>query len=455
MKLKFMFINAVDPNRGFEIGWPPLGLGYLASSIRKQFGSDLVEFKTVSRDIAREVNSFKPDIVGITSVSQNYNRAIKHAQTCKKYDLPVIIGGPHISALPSTLTSDMDVGVIEEGEETIIDLLSLFLKRGCFDKGELHNVDGIVFRRDNELVITKKRQLIQPLDKIPMPARDILSTGKRAYMVTSRGCPYRCIFCHTSAFWERTRYFSAKYVVSEIKQLVEEYGVKTIGFEDSLFIADKERLRQIVELLEEEAILGRVRFSYCSARANLVNDEIAQLLKRMQMNGISLGLESASPHILQYLKGKSITVQDNMNAIKTAKKYGIESGATFIIGSPQETREDILQTLRFIKEAPLASSKVSFLTPLPGTTLWEYAKTRNLVSDHMDWDILDINPAQNKNAIILSERLTREELMSYLPLFRKAVIMKALKHALENPVRIPGILLEASKRLLRGELLGW
>ncbi|MCJ7805191.1 B12-binding domain-containing radical SAM protein [Patescibacteria group bacterium] len=453
MKLKFMFVNAVNLRREFEVMYPPLGLAYLASSIRTNFGSDSVEFKVIDHDIDEGIKAFKPDIVGITSTTQYYNRAISYAQTCKEYQLPVIIGGVHISALPSTLTKDMDVGVIGEGEETIIDLLYLFLKKGFFDKDQLHSVDGIVFKKDNELVITKRRKLIEPLDKIPMAARDIFGKCKASYILTSRGCPYRCAFCYPTVYWRGIRFFSPSYVVAEIKQLVEEHKVETISIYDSLFIADRQRLRQIVELLQEGNLLGKVSFPDCNARANLITDEVTQLLKRMNVTGISLGLESSSPRILEYLKGKGVTVEDNMNAVKTIRKYGIKASGTFIIGSPQETFADILQTLRFVKKAPLSSFAVHLLTPLPGTPVWEYAKQKGLVNDNMDWSRLDIDAMQNKSPIVLSEKLTKEELNHFLSVFRRINILTIMKRALRNPKGDFYNLLLALGRLLHGKPL--
>ncbi|MCG2686164.1 cobalamin B12-binding domain-containing protein, partial [Candidatus Parcubacteria bacterium] len=103
MKLKILLIDAINKERSLESALPPLGLGYLASSLRQAFGSDSVELKIIDENIDQTIKQFKPQVVGLTAVSQNYNLAIKYARVVKRYGLPVIIGGVHISALPQTL----------------------------------------------------------------------------------------------------------------------------------------------------------------------------------------------------------------------------------------------------------------------------------------------------------------------------------------------------------------
>ena len=445
---RFMFINAINPIKETESGLQPLGVGYLISSLRERFERDYIKFKVIDRDIEQEIKKFKPDIIGITSVSQNYNRAIKDAKIAKKYRIPVIMGGMHISALPSILTKDMDAGIIDEGEQTIIELFNLFERKGCLDANELENIDGIAFKKDNKLIVTKKRKPIVPLDKIPMPARDLFTIKNSTYMFTSRGCPYRCTFCASSRFWGNVRFFSAEYVVNEIKYVVERYNVKEIQFWDDLFVADKVRLRKILELLRKENILNKVSFT-CNARSNLVDDELASLLKQMNMKSVGMGLESASQTTLEYLKGKGITIDNHRNAIKILRKYGIEPHTSFIIGSPKETKKEILQTLRFIKENKLTHFNVSILTPFPGTPVWDYAKARNLVSEDMDWDALGISFNENHDkAVIVSETLTRDELYHLYLLFRNQKLKILISNTLKHPLRIPRVLLKAVERIL-------
>ncbi len=438
---RIMFINAVNTQKEVETHYSPLGLGYLVSSLRQEFGPEHIDFKIVDRQVEEQIKTFKPHIIGITSVSQNYGRAIEHAKIAKKYNLPVIIGGVHISALPATLTNDMDVGVIGEGEGAIVDLFKLFEKKGQLDKKELATLEGIVFRNsENKIVITKQREIIQPLDKIPIPARDMLKIKRSTYMFTSRGCPYRCSFCASCRFWDRVRFFSAEYVVKEIKELISKYKVKKITFWDDLFVADKARLKKLLTLMKEEGILGKVRLG-CNIRANLVKDELIAVLKKLNVRSIGMGLESGSPTSLKYLKGDNVSIDDNINAVKTLRKFKLRPHTAFIIGSPQETREDILQTLAFIRKNRVERFNIYVLTPFPGTPVWDYAMGRNLVSEDMDWNALNVNFGTNHdNAIILSEKLTREEIYELFLLFAAIKKKRKMKRILKNPKSLLKIL---------------
>lgn len=433
MKTKFLLINAIDISQSLQTSLPPLGLGYLASSLRSEFGENTIQFKIVDREVNKEIKSFKPDIVGITCVSQNYNFAIEYAKIAKKYKLPVIIGGIHITVLPKTLSKNMDIAIIGEGEETIKEIFKVFLNNNKFPKKDLKDILGIAYWEGGKIKLNERRDPIKNMDTIPYPARDLMKIEKCTHVFSSRGCPYRCTFCASSRFWNSTRFFSAKYVVREIKMLYEKYGVREIDFWDDLFIVSKPRIKEMVKLLREEKLLGKISFS-CAVRSNLIDESMVRLLKKLNVKGVSMGLESGNPRILNYLKGDTINVNDHMRAIRLFKKYGLEPSASFIIGSPDETREEIMQTLNFIKKSKLRGFGIYVLTPFPGTPIWEYAKERNWVNEKMDWSTLNVEFMENhKNAIIVSKTLSHDELYDLMLMFRREQTIRHIVDYLKHP----------------------
>ena len=408
--MKILFINAVDFSVEVESRYPSLGPAYLAAVLRARFGASEFRFRIIDRDIETYLTSFRPDLVCISAVSQNYGLACKYAATVKKYGITVFTGGVHLSALPQTLSEDMDVGCIGEGEMTLTELVAVLLKNGVPVPDDLASINGIVYRNSGELRLTARREPVANLDDLPFPARDLLNIGAHSYLFTSRGCPYRCTFCSSSRFWGKTRYFSAEYVVKEIEELTENYGVKMISFFDDLFIGNRRRLQRIVELIEGNQRLEKVTFT-CSGRANMITDDTVSLLKRMRIRSVGMGLESGCEKTLTYLKVDDISVQQNRDAVLRLERGGIAANASFVIGAPDETEEEIMQTYRFIKDVPVALFDVYVLVPYPGTPLWEYALASGVVSESMDWSILNVNFYRNgRKTVLLSKIFDRKRM---------------------------------------------
>ena len=433
MPTKVLLVNAINPYAEIEYRYPSLGLGYLASSLRAHFGADTFQFRVVNRDVEQVLVDFQPDIVGITTVTQNYSIAKKYARAIRQKKIPVIIGGIHISLLPSSLSPDMDVGVIGEGEEAILELFELFMKKGNFDSEGVSQIKGIVYRSPGgEIRLTEKRPPLFPLDRISLPARDLLSIEKHSYLFSSRGCPFRCVFCASSRYWGPVRFFSAEYVVREIRELVDAYGVKLISFYDDLMIADGARLKKIVSLLQREDFLAKVKFSL-NARANLLDEGVVKLLKEMNVVSVGMGLESGNERVLRYLKGSHISVDDNRAAIRLLRKYGIAANASFVIGSPDETEKEIWDTYRFIKTSGLSFVDTYVITPFPGTPIWEYAKSIGAVQDDMEWGRLNVNYGTNPHPVILSQTLNKEALDRLFAKFQRLRLLIAMKNILRHP----------------------
>jgi radical SAM superfamily enzyme YgiQ (UPF0313 family) len=210
-------------------------------------------------------------------------------------------------------------------------------------------------------------------------------------IMTSRGCPYDCVFCSTTNFWgNKIRFFSAKRVVDEIEMWYNDYGAIMIGIWDDLFTINKQRLREIIDLLKERGLLGKIRYE-CLARSNTIDEEVCVLLKELGVYELNFGFESGSPRMLAFLKKNSVTLDQHKNAIILARKHGISVTGSIIFASPGEKIEDMEKTLEFIDFC--IKNKVSHIwsftmTPFPGTEIWRIAKERGIVSEDMDWSKL-------------------------------------------------------------------
>jgi len=434
--MKILLISAINSHIEIETRYPQLGLGYLVSYARKVLGHDKHEFVVINSRVEETLDDFRPDLVGISCFSPDYGIAKRYARLCRKRNLPVIVGGIHISLLPTSFSEDMDVGVLFEGEQTMAELIRLYDSLGRLDAGSLSSVKGICYWRGGQLQITEPRPLIDELDSIPYPARELLDLhGTHLSMFTSRGCPYRCVFCASSRFWVKTRFASAEYVAGEINELYHNYGAKLISFYDDLFIANKKRLQDLLEIFARDGILGKVRFS-CSVRSNLIDVQMAKLLKELGVVSVALGLESGHPRVLEYLKGGNVTVEDNSSAVKVLARNGIAPNGAFVIGSPDETREEIMATYDFIKSVPLRNFNVYVMTPFPGTPVWHEAVERGLISeDFDDWSSLDaVHFTRHCNeAVIVSQQLSREQLCKIYKSFQRLRFWTFLKNAYRHP----------------------
>ena len=432
---KILFINAINPESEIETRYTPLGILYLSASLKKTFPAGSFEIKLVNKNVEKNIKSFRPDIIGITAVSQNFNHAIRHAKLARRYGLPTMVGGVHISIIPESLSEDMNVGCIGEGELTVVELMKVFRKYKAFPSDELEKLDGIVFRKKGKLIKTQPRVPINDMDQlIPYPERSLEGPVKHAYIFSSRGCPYRCVFCASSRYWNQVRFFSPEYVFSELERLSKESGAKMISFYDDLFVADKKRLHDIATLVEKSGLAKKIKFT-CSCRSNLVTEDIVVDLKRMGVVSVGMGLESGNSRILYYLKGKTVTVKDNRRAIELLTSAGIKANASFIIGSPDETEKEMMDTYDFIRKSKLSFVDIYVLTPYPGTPVWDFAKSRDLVSDDMDWSKLNVNfDVNHANAIILSETMNRERLYQVYKKFRRQRLVRNIRSLITHPM---------------------
>jgi radical SAM superfamily enzyme YgiQ (UPF0313 family) len=329
------------------------------------------------------------DVIAISSTSQDYGMAQQIASSAKEKNPKIItiLGGHHVSYLPESMSEQFDIGVLGEGEETFSVLV-----RALLSGSDIGQIPGLAFHHEGRVVVTPPRRNIDPIDTIPMPYRDYY---QNVYLMSSRGCPYKCSFCTSQAFWGKTRFFSAPYVVAEIEHLVSQMGQNPmINIYDDLFVADKRRFTEIVRLLESKGIIDKVSFGF-SVRSNMVDDFLCEQIRKFRSVGVCFGAESGSDRILK-LMNKGTTVGINQRALDTLHKYGIQANCSFIVGWPTETEEEVRSTYDFITRNAVDGKHpkvavVNILMPMPGTPVWDQAIKANVIPKHgFDWNRLSI-----------------------------------------------------------------
>lgn len=371
----------------------PLSFGYMASVLREALGRRF-EFRIVSEP--HELIAFAPELIALGSVSSCFWQAEDYIQLFgdRLPEARIVLGGHHISALPHRLPAGADVGVIGEGEDTFLELVSSFEAGGGWTAQQLGDVAGICYHDRGRVVRTARRPLRDDLDSLPFPLRRKNAfCPEEAIIFTSRGCPFHCAFCSTQQHWERYRRFSADYVVRELEHIaLTQPEVRTVYILDDLYVADRRRLRRMVRLVDEAGLNRRFDF-HGFVRSNLVDDELCELLRAMNVRAIRFGAESGSDAVLARMeRGGKCSVSTHQRAVDLAARHGLACGASFMLGYPGETRGDLQRTFDFIERnrGRLTVEGLYLAVPLPGTELWCWAAERGLVDETMDWQRLTL-----------------------------------------------------------------
>lgn len=361
-------------------GHEPFHLGYLASYIAAHGYRVRIADELAGQDVGKAVEAFQPDLVGITATTPVAPYAYRHADRCRAKGFTVVMGGVHVSTQVDEARQHCDVVVKGEGERALLRILQ----------------EGVT----SDLA---QAEPISVLDEIPMPARHLLdmdfymSVKKRtphnhlcfggradrfAGLLTSRGCPYSCIFCHNSWKGLPFRFHSAERVLEELQLIIRQYGITALFFMDDDFFAHGKRLHAILEGIQTRGI--HLQWG-CQARVKNLREEDLRLAKAVGCQQVTFGFESGSQKILSILKNNTTTVEENARAIEICRRVGIRPTGTFMIGNPTETLEDIEATRGFIRQHRLRDFSIHITTPFPGTKLWDWCRERNLIPERVDW----------------------------------------------------------------------
>jgi len=395
-----MRISLIQPKhlRGPERIFEPLGLGYIASFLRKKGYKDIsIHSATFESDKKIVKDATLADIVGMTTMSPMMTHANILASEIKKRNskASIVLGGFHPSALPeATLRNrNIDFVVRGEGEITFYELAETI-------KGNkrIEDVAGISYRQDGRIIHNQPRELIKGIDDIPSPARDLLGQNnftrryyqylgeKRATVLSSRGCSYDCLCCSSQCVWTRKwRGRSAGNIISEIKELVENYNVNYIDFLDGIFTMNKQRVLDFCAGLSDEKIT--IGWG-CYVHPSTVDRNTLEVMKEAGCQEIYLGIESGSPLILEELH-KGSTIEQIKNVLSIAKDISLPVLALFMLGLPGDNYSTIKASEDLIDETEPDYVAFSILTPMPGCNYYKIARRSGYVSDNLDWSKID------------------------------------------------------------------
>jgi len=405
--------------KGIKSVYFPLGLGYLAAILRKNkfevaiynaenpieklleaFNLKLLEqhhkyieaLNDKSHYIWQEIKDtllmFKPDIVGISVMTCKYGSASKVSILCKEFNpiMKVIWGGAHPTIQANAVLENdfVDFVIRGEGELAMVELCCALVK----GDNTFNKIKNLSYKKDGDIVHMPLRDLISNIDELLPPAKDlslypnIYSSSNMGEIITLRGCPFECAFCGAQNIWGRkVRFMSLGKIIKEITDICKNYNTKEFWFWDDTFTLNRRRTLELCQKLIDE----RLNISWgCTTRVDMVDDD---LLKRMKMAGCNLiefGIETGSERMLKLIK-KNISLEQIMEAVKLVRKHKIDLKTFFMIGFPEETKEDIEQTKHLIKKLNARGVVLSVFTPYPGTELYHRTEELGLLPKNPDW----------------------------------------------------------------------
>lgn len=396
--MKITFLNPPQTNSKYKflgVVAPSLGIGYLAAVLEANgYDVDVLDASALELtydEIGEEVLKRNPDIISISALTPTIGVALDSADKIKqvKPDTVVVLGGYHPTFEYKSVLEEpsVDVVVRGEGEYTLLELVQT-IENG----GDLADVQGLAFHdeNDNSLVLTSDRPIIQDLDELPFPAfhlfpmekyRILNITTNVATIITTRGCPMQCSFCSSAALHgNRLRRRSYENVVDEIELRLKEENIDTIAFMDDTFTLNKKFVRDFCSEVKRR----NLEFWWgCTSRVDTLDEELLQTMKDAGCITIFIGVESADQQMLEKMN-KNITVSKTVLAFKLARKVGIRTIASCVIGMPEDTRKTIQQTIEFVHELNPNYALYSLATPYPGTRFYNETFKKNLIQIK-DW----------------------------------------------------------------------
>lgn len=424
-----MKITLIQPRTSGTEGWcPPLGLAYLASALeRKKHNVRIIDLNSLPmEDDLLVKQTHDADVIGFTSTIASEKEAIRLAELFN--GCQVIFGGPQASARPQPYL-EISRAIVFKGEAEIS--LPLYLDK--LDSGYSGlDTPGIIFRgNEDEIITTPEPPLLSDLDDLLLPARHLLNMQaynvslkrKRATnIMSSRGCPFHCIFCYHDFLGKIYRARSASDIIDEIEFLKATYGIEAILFYDDNFTLDQKRVYEICNLIIDRSLDIQWR---CFSRVTGIERDLLKKMKEAGCCEIVFGVESCSQKTLDMTQ-KGIKVEDSLRTLRLCEDVGIATKSYIMFGFPWETKQDFEQNLAFIDKILPHQVHPLIVVPFPGTPLEKMLLEQGI---NIDEDI-DVEGTFIAQPSFETENFTKDDLVYYRDLAYQKVEQANIRHVI-------------------------
>jgi anaerobic magnesium-protoporphyrin IX monomethyl ester cyclase len=372
----------------------PTAIGYLAGYLREK-NKDSVKIYDEQMGLLNE-NKLRdelekiegPKIVGMTCLTVTAKRAYELTHLIKKIDpeVVVVLGGIHATAVPEECLkkTSADIVVRGEGEETLSEIYEAIKA-----KEDFKTINGISYKENENLIHNPPRDLIKDLDAIPAFPYDLFEHNIDLYkdfgaIISSRGCPYSCIFCSQRLISKQRYRFLPNYrIINKIKLLVDKYHQEKIFFVDDTFTINRKRTFALLDEIIASGYHKKVGF-IVESRGKEITWELLMKMKEANVVSIVFGVETGSERMMSKIN-KGETVEDNINGIKLTHKAGIATDSSFVMGLPTETKEDRKLSSKLARELPLDGARFNIAIPYPGTEFYKIAQKEGRLNISDDW----------------------------------------------------------------------
>lgn len=368
----------------------PMSLGFLAGYLlHKNIGVHIVDEQLgqiCEGSLVQSIEEHGIEVVGISVLTLTAPRAYEVGAFLKLNcpSVTVVMGGVHVTLLPEEplAAGCADVVVRGEGELGLHELVERI--HGGMPYGD---VPGISFVEDGQVVHGPERPMIDDLDKLPPFPYHLFEPDRERYqfgnMLTSRGCPFDCIFCSQRAVsGHRYRTRSAGKIFEELETLIFRYGQDFVFINDDNFVVNKETIYELCDLIDRKGLPEQVRIGF-HARGDALDAPLLRRMRKARFAIVMIGFETGSERIMKLVR-KGETVGEIEQGVRIAKECGMIVGGQFILGFPTETRKESLQTIRHALRLPIDFTRFNLLLPYPGTEVFRMVNERGEARSR-DW----------------------------------------------------------------------